>query len=56
MKCDAFVIYNIMDHDSDMLVNEFKFVPDSTPFHWYMLNYSFGDREILSKDMGAIFA
>ena len=55
MKCDAFCIYNIMENDSDLLLNELKFLPDSTPFYWYMLNYSFGDKEIKPMDMGAIF-
>jgi len=55
MKVDAMCCYEIMDHDTEMLTNELKFMPDSTPFFWYMLNYSFGEKEVKPSDMGAIF-
>ena len=55
MKVDALAVYTIYDHDSQTLERELKFLPDSTPFHWYMLNYSFGDKVVKPSDMGAIF-
>ena len=55
MKVDAVCCYSIQDHNPEILEKELKFMPDSTPFHWYMLNYSFGEKEVKPENIGAIF-
>ena len=55
MGTDTLVIYTIMDHKSEELNTTLNFLPDNTPFHYYMLNYSFGERVVESHDMADIF-
>ena len=54
LKCDALFTYAIAQHDKEMMFGELKFKPAVQPINWYMMNYSFGDREIKSSDLNYI--
>jgi hypothetical protein len=55
MKCDAFSIFVQQDHDPDLLEKELKFLPDSSPLNYYLVNWGFGNYQVKKEDMGVIF-
>ena len=54
LGADSLCINSQQEHDPEQLQKEFKFMPDATPFYYYLLNWSFGDRKVDPKDMGVI--
>ena len=48
LKCDALFTYVVGQHDPQIMFDELKFKPAVQPINWYMMNYSFGEREIKS--------
>jgi len=54
LKCDALYTNEMAGHNREILQDELKFRPNSTPLNWYMLNYSFGDRQVLNHDLNVV--
>ena len=56
LECDAMVVNLIQEHEEDFLEKEMKFMKDAAGFHYYLMNYSLGDRVVQPKEVGQIFA
>ena len=54
MKCDALFTYIVAQHDPEIIFDELKFKPAVQPINWYMMNYSFGEREIKNQDLNYV--
>lgn len=53
MKCDAFSVQTLMDNVQDIF-ESIGFLKGDGALHWYIVNWSFGDTEITSNDIGTI--
>ena len=51
---DALTVNTYMGHDPKVL-EDLKFVPASSPYGHYLINYSFGERIITPNEYGVIF-
>mmetsp|Transcript_5545 Transcript_5545/g.9475 ORF Transcript_5545/g.9475 Transcript_5545/m.9475 type:complete len:249 (-) Transcript_5545:30-776(-) len=55
MKCDALAIEGIMDHDIEVLEQDFKFLLDDGKLNYFFLNFSLGELQPASSDFACLF-
>mmetsp|Transcript_39623 Transcript_39623/g.60667 ORF Transcript_39623/g.60667 Transcript_39623/m.60667 type:complete len:82 (+) Transcript_39623:1129-1374(+) len=55
METDVLCVFAVMDHSVEELSKDFKFVEEAEGFGYYIVNYSFGDRDVGTKDVATIF-
>jgi len=53
LLCDAFSVQTLMDCTQEIFEN-IGFLKGDGALHWYIVNWSFGDNEIKSNDIGTI--
>lgn len=54
MDCDAMSAMNLMDNTSEIFEDKLGFVPGDGALHYYLVNYSLGQEDITSNDLGTI--
>jgi hypothetical protein len=53
MESDAFTCMTVLDNEKEMLA-DLHFCPGDGAFHWYLVNWSLGDKTIGTHEIGAI--
>lgn len=51
LNCDALTVMTVLDNKKDVMA-DMGFIEDSGCFHWYLVNWALGDKEITTNDIG----
>lgn len=54
MDCDAFSVMTIMDNNPQDLMNELGFLAGDGALHWYLVNWSLGQKTVSPNEIGTI--